>query len=526
MRITPGLISTQITADLQRALNALGRQQTLVSSNQRINQPSDDPGGAALALTIRARQAATAQFLKNVETARNLLGSTDSALGTVRDTLTRAHDLAVQGASDGNDALARKSIAVEVDQLLETLVSQANSRGTDGRYLFGGQESTTTPYTVARDASGRITAVTPNTRGIDGQTLAEVSEGLTLNTSVSGTSVFGATTDRTYAFDVLIRLRDRLDASNAVQSLAFAPDVDATGAATANGYAGVDTATALQIAGPLATAYVGTTTPADDLVSPVGAATSAIATAAAINAGTTTTGVSAVATQAQITYSAGGFAADVTLDGTPGQTLVINGVSVAGAISGASPTARRDALLALINGQVGGVVATASGATGLTLTAADGRNLSIGTDATTGAGTVNTEILGFTTGLGTETVVARGGVTLTAAHGFTTTENHATAEITGTGIAASVDAAIDELTATLDRAVIPSTVVGSRIAWLDTLDARLQTDTIAQAKSLSSVQDLDFVKAVEDLKQMETAYQAALASGATVLQQSLLNFLR
>ena len=526
MRVTPGLINAQVLGDLQRALAALTRQQNLVASGRRVNEPSDDPGGAARILLIRSRQTATEQFQKNIAGARSILETTDIALRTVGDTLTRARELALQGANDTNDALARKSIAGEVNQLLETLFAQANSRMTDGRFLFGGQESKAAPYTATRDASGNITAVTPNARGIDGQTPAEVTEGLTVGTTVSGTSVFGATTDATYAFDVLIWLRDRLNANNAVQNLAFAADVDATGAATANAYAGVDTATALKIAGPLATAYVRTTTVADDIISAVGRATSAIATAAAVNAATATTGVSATVTQARITYTAGTFAANVTLNGTAGQTLVINGTSVTGAVSGASATARRDALLALINAQVSGVVATASGTSGLTLTAADGRNISIATDATTGAGTANTEILGLTSGLTSERVVARGGVTLTAGRGFTTTENHSVAQITGTGQAASVDAAIDELASTLDRAVTPSTVVGTRLSWLDTLDSRLQSDGITQAKTLASIEDVDFVKAVQDLKELETFYQAALASGARLLGQSLLNFLK
>ncbi len=54
-----------------------------------------------------------------------------------------------------------------------------------------------------------------NPRGIDGAHLAELADGVTLSTSVSGTGAFGATTDPTYAFDVLIDLRDALLADDA-----------------------------------------------------------------------------------------------------------------------------------------------------------------------------------------------------------------------------------------------------------------------------------------------------------------------
>ncbi len=215
MRVTPGMMNAQVLRDLQGALAALARQQSQLSSGRRITAPSDDPAGTAQALTIRSRQTAAEQFKKNVAEARDSLAAADSVLRSVVETVTQAKETAVQGASDTSDALARQSLGSQVNQLLETLVALALSRGHGGTFLFGGQESTRSPYSVTRDANGKITAVAVNARGIDGETPAEVSEGVTVPTGVSGTSVFGATTDTTYAFDVLIRLRDSLNANDA-----------------------------------------------------------------------------------------------------------------------------------------------------------------------------------------------------------------------------------------------------------------------------------------------------------------------
>lgn len=527
MRITPGMINSQVQNDLQAALAALSRQQNLVSSGRRILTPADDPGGTAQGLTIRSRQAATEQFQKNIAEARDNLQATDTALRSVLETVTRAKEVAIQGANDSNSPLDKQGLAAQVDQLLEAMVSLGNTRGNRGQFLFGGQESTVAPYTVTRDTSGKITAVAVNTRGIDGQTPAEVSEGLTIGTTVSGTAVFGASTDSTYAFDVLIRLRDRLNANNAAQTLSLVADVGSTGGANSAKYLGLTTATDLQVAGPSGTAYIRLTTTADDTVSAVGKSASAIATATAINASTATTGVTATATQSQIAYTAGTFANDITLDGTAGKKLVINGTSVTGGVSGASAAARRDALVALINAQVTGVVAAPSGTSGFTLTAADGRNISIQTDSTVTATSANANFFGYTTGLTSEVVVARGGVTLTAARDFTTTAAQTpSGQIGGTGAAASVGRALDELTAALDRATVPATTTGTRLGWLDLIDGRLKDEAVNQAGNLSRVEDLDFAKAIGDLQQLQMFYEAGLASSARLLQQSLLNFLK
>jgi len=262
-------------------------------------------------------------------------------------------------------------------------------------------------------------------------------------------------------------------------------------------------------------------------VSAVGNSTSAIATAVKINAATATTGVTATVTQAQIAYTTGTFANDITLDGTAGKKLVINGTSVTGAVSGASAAARRDALVTLINAQVSGVVAAASGTAGFTLTAADGRNISMQTDATVTGTSANANFVGYTTGLTSEVVVARGGITLTAARDFTSTAAQTpSGQIGGTGAAASVQRALDELSTALERAMVPATTAGTRLNWLELIEARLRDEAMLVASNLSRIEDLDFVKAVEDLKQIQMFYEAGLASSARILQQSLLNFLK
>jgi flagellar hook-associated protein 3 FlgL len=216
MRVTAAGISQRLTADLQAALAALTKQQSHIASGRRINAPSDDPGGTAQALGIRSRRTANQQFQRNVDDARGTLASADTALRSVIEAMQHAKELALQAASDSNDAMARASIAIEIDHLLEDQVTLANSRGPRGTMLFAGQEITVPPYTVTRDPlDNTITAVTANPRGIDDAMPVEVAEGLTVVQGVSGNTVFGALTDPTNVFDTLIRLREALEINDA-----------------------------------------------------------------------------------------------------------------------------------------------------------------------------------------------------------------------------------------------------------------------------------------------------------------------
>jgi flagellar hook-associated protein 3 len=528
MRITNQMIGAQLQRRLSLGLSTLARQQDHLAASKRLLVPSDDPAGAAQAVVTRSRQAAADQWTRNIGEARDRLMATDETLGSVANVLTRAHELAVQGANDTNDAQARQALGSEVDQILEGLVSLANTRRPRDEYLFGGQESTRAPYVATRDANGTITAVTPNARGIDGSRPAEVWDGLSVTTDVSGTAVFGSPTDQSYAFGALIRLRDSLLANEGgvSETLALTADVDAAGAANAGAYLGVDATTDLEIAGPSGVAFAPLTNAADDTVSVVGNSTSAIATAAAINSVATTTGVRATATAAAFSVAdAPGRFGDITLGAGD---LVINGQSIVVSLNAGNPTANRDAFVAAVNAAsaLTGVVATADSGVGYTLTAADGRNISIATAAGTGNGSVADEILGFGTALATETVVARGGVRLTASEPFTTTEFNTTDQIGGDGRSGGVGAALDDLAGALDRIAGPQAKVGGRLSWLDMIEERLGGESIALASTLSRIEDLDVPKAVQELQQTQISYQAALQSGANLLNLSLLDFLR
>ena len=61
---------------------------------------------------------------------------------------------------------------------------------------------------------------------------------------------------------------------------------------------------------------------------------------------------------------------------------------------------------------------------------------------------------------------------------------------------------------------------------MDLMEEGLRDEMLLQAGALARVEDLDFVKAIEDLKQIQTFYEAGLATSARVLQQSLVNFLK
>lgn len=213
MRVTQAVLTDQALTAIRLGLARMARTQDRLSSARRIEVPSDDPAGHAVATRLSARLAATEQFRRQATAARTSLESAEGLLGDFVSLTGRAQELAVAGANGSLGTTERTSLAAEVDQLLEEAVALANTN--DGRrYPLGGQETLDAPLSVTRNGTGQITAATWNPRGVDGAIEVDVADGLTVQTNVGGTSVLGDDADSTFLPALLVRLRDALAADD------------------------------------------------------------------------------------------------------------------------------------------------------------------------------------------------------------------------------------------------------------------------------------------------------------------------
>jgi flagellar hook-associated protein 3 FlgL len=82
------------------------------------------------------------------------------------------------------------------------------------------------------------------------------------------------------------------------------------------------------------------------------------------------------------------------------------------------------------------------------------------------------------------------------------------------------------LEANLDALNKARATVGATVNRLDAADARLAATETAATKLLSDTEDVDIAEATLALSTAQTVYEAALKSGALIIQRSLLDFLR
>ena len=321
----PSIINTNIASlnaqrNLTTSQSALATSLQRLSSGLRINSAKDDAAGMAISDRMTSQIRGFNQAARNANDGISLAQTAEGALSEVSNNLQRMRELALQSANATNSSSDRAALDAEVQSLLSEISRVSSTTQFNGLNLLDGSFSA-----------------------------AQFQVGANANQTIS-VGVSSATTDTLGSYG-------------------------GTGAAVSTG--GFTTANYLTINGT----QVGTSA-SRATQSPGWSAASAAAKAASINAVSSTTGVTAVATTSVV------GAAPIAGSTINAGDLTINGISL-GAIAAQSTAAGQgQAVTSAINTLTSqtGVTATYSTSTGaLTLASSEGRDIALATGTVAGA---------------------------------------------------------------------------------------------------------------------------------------------
>lgn len=185
MRITSNMIAQSEITSIQSNLAALNVAQEQVSSGLKFQNASDDPSAARQVMATQSSLAALAQYQTNVQAATSRVTQEDSVLQQINNLLDSATSLGVSQATGTATAQTRAVTNAQVQQIFSQLIDLGNTKIGD-EYLFGGQQSTTTPFA----SSGSGAALTYTSTNPTGQRAVSIGDGQTIAATHDGTQVF------------------------------------------------------------------------------------------------------------------------------------------------------------------------------------------------------------------------------------------------------------------------------------------------------------------------------------------------
>ncbi|PPE71728.1 flagellar hook-associated protein FlgL [Caldimonas thermodepolymerans] len=190
MRIATANAYDNTIAHLQKRQQELAESQVRLTSNKRVLRASDDPTAAARAERALAAAQRAQVSQRAVDASRNAMTLAESALGDAVDMLQAVRDSLVAAGNATYTDAERKSIAEQLQQYRDQLLSIANRSDGAGTYLFSGQGTLGQPFV---DAPGGV-----QYRGVGGAASVASDEALPMTvdghyawmTAPSGNGVF------------------------------------------------------------------------------------------------------------------------------------------------------------------------------------------------------------------------------------------------------------------------------------------------------------------------------------------------
>jgi flagellin len=492
------IINTNISSltaqrNLGMSATSLSSAMQRLSSGLRINSAKDDAAGLAISERMSTQIRGSNQAARNANDGISLAQTAEGDLAQIGSNLQRMRELAVQSANATNSSSDRAALDAEVQALSAEIDRTAQNSAFNGNKLLDGS------FVAQKFQVGA------NTSANDSITVSGIASARTSSLGGSGSST--ATTKT---------------------SAAVTATVLAAGELTLNGF---------QVGASAVGAAPGQT------------AGSAFSKAAAINAVSAQSGVTATA---QTTTVTGGvptaFAALAAA-----QSISINGVAVGAIAAGTTAPGQGANVAAAINlvSSQSGVTATADNLGKVTLSAADGRDitlLALGTTtaaqalAATGLATGDTvaSVAAVTTSgtikLDTNNaagIVISGGTPANA--GLTAGTTSPTTTLTTTAIssinvltatnATNALSAIDGALATVNSSRATLGAIQNRFS---SVVASLQTTSENLSASRSRIQDADFAAETANLSRAQVLQQAgtAMVAQANQIPQGVLALLR
>lgn len=490
--INTNVLSLNAQRNLAKSGSDLATALERLSSGLRINSAGDDAAGLAISDRLTAQIRGSNQAARNASDAISLAQTGEGGLQEITNNLQRARELAVQARNATNTDSDRQSIDAEFQQLVAEIDRVAKDTSFNGRNVLDGS------------LGSAVFQVGANV----GETIA-----VDFSTSVRTNSI-GQLSSVTYKLDN--------DNTATVDGAGEITIGTTSVAAAVNGSNGLSDGSAERIAD-------------------------------AINASSTTHGVTASASTATATYTAAqvsafAFTDNATNGDTLTYTLSINGTQVF--TQGEADTNKTSSdIVGLVNAvsSTTGVTATLNSDDSIELNTKDGRNIELGETLGGANDGANDTVVGYfgntlTGAAASNTDTSKGSLTLTSDKQFSiavditgtnelfdtsvgsppadgggaATVNVSALESANVLTANAADAAIQRLDQAINDVDVFRGKFGATINRFESTVANLQTSVENSSAARSRIRDADFAAETTELTRTQILQQA----GTSVLSQA------
>ncbi len=189
MRISDNLFMNDLQTQMNQLQSQQLTQQNETTTGLKVSLPEDDPSAVGQTLNLQAQSDANTQYQSNITQLQSTATTSASAMSSLQTITEQAAEIATEvGGTTSSTQLS--TYATQVGNLIQEALQAANTKDTQGNYIFGGTINNQPPFVATTDASGNVTAVTYQGNTDASQSL--IGAGQTVSVQVPGANTTGS----------------------------------------------------------------------------------------------------------------------------------------------------------------------------------------------------------------------------------------------------------------------------------------------------------------------------------------------
>ncbi|MGI6711728.1 MAG: flagellar hook-associated protein FlgL [Bacillota bacterium] len=214
MRVTEERRMANWLREAEFAARRLERAEMAVASGKSLLELSDNPIDVGKVIMLKEQINREEQFISSINESIAWLKTSENTLATVSDVLMKAQEMAYIGANDTITDDMRRSLAEQIDPLVDYVLDLANSKHA-GQYLFGGEKTDIQPFKKNNSGTG------VEYQGGTDFIFRQVQQGGKISISNSGQKVFldSGVFDSLFSLKEGLQSGDRELVANSIQGL-------------------------------------------------------------------------------------------------------------------------------------------------------------------------------------------------------------------------------------------------------------------------------------------------------------------
>lgn len=189
MRVSTNMMYQRGVRSLQNANERLDTANQQLTTGYKFSSAGEDPVGMSQSQSLSTKIALYNQYNNNGGLLNSSLSLEETSLTSINTSLSRAYTLMQQANSGALSSTDRASVATSLSEIQKQLLDLMNSKNADGEYIFGGNQSQTTPFAV--DSTGQYAF-----QGDTGQRQIQVAPSVTIPSNDSGLALFQSVATR------------------------------------------------------------------------------------------------------------------------------------------------------------------------------------------------------------------------------------------------------------------------------------------------------------------------------------------